>query len=304
MKTILKIFMYGLSVFLTMTVATITLGSPKVYLGLVAALILVLFAARLSEEKWAGFYASLSIAIGIILQITHPIFGKMKAEKLEKLKPLVENYHNFLVKYGVIIVIAIGIIAYFISKIKIEEESTKFRSTRTITYMSVFIALSVVINTMRFGSISFGGFPIIYSGLVLGPVNGFIVGGLSDILAFIVRPSAGGYNVVFTLTSALTGFIPVMVTRLFKEKYPNYRFLPVLIGVFIGQMITSVIMAPFFQAILFGKNTFYYYAAKAFIKQIISIPIYSGLFISLNESLRKNIDFNLSRTWSDFFYIK
>lgn len=296
MKTIFKIFMYGLSVFLTMTVSTVTLGSPKVYLGIIAALILVLFAARLSEEKWAGFYASLSIAIGIILQITHPIFGKMKAEKLEKLKPLVENYHNFLIKYGALIVIGIGIIAYFISKIKIEKkESTKFRSTRTITYMSVFIALSVVINTMRFGSISFGGFPIIYSGLVLGPVNGFIVGGVSDVLAFIVRPSSGGYNILFTLTSALTGFIPAIITGLFKDKYPNYRFFSVLIGVFIGQMITSVIMAPFFQSILFGKNTFYYYAIKAFIKQIVSIPIYSGLFISLNESLKKNIDFNLSR---------
>lgn len=296
MKTIFKIFMYGLSVFLTMTVSTVTLGFPKVYLGIIAALILVLFAARLSEEKWAGFYASLSIAIGIILQIKHPIFGKMKAEKLEKLKPLVENYHNFLIKYGVIIVIGIGIIAYFISKIKIEKkESTKFRSTRTITYMSVFIALSVVINTMRFGSISFGGFPIIYSGLVLGPVNGFIVGGVSDVLAFIVRPSSGGYNILFTLTSALTGFIPAIITGLFKDKYPNYRFFSVLIGVFIGQMITSVIMAPFFQSILFGKNTFYYYAVKAFIKQIVSIPIYSGLFISLNESLKKNINFNLSR---------
>lgn len=296
MKTIFKIFMYGLSVFLTMTVSTVTLGSPKVYLGIIAALILVLFAARLSEEKWAGFYASLSIAIGIILQIKHPIFGKMKAEKLEKLKPLVENYHNFLIKYGAIIVIGIGIIAYFISKIKIEKkESTKFRSTRTITYMSVFIALSVVINTMRFGSISFGGFPIIYSGLVLGPVNGFIVGGVSDVLAFIVRPSSGGYNILFTLTSALTGFIPAIITGLFKDKYPNYRFFSVLIGVFIGQMITSVIMAPFFQSILFGKNTFYYYAVKAFIKQIVSIPIYSGLFISLNESLKKNINFNLSR---------
>lgn len=296
MKTIFKIFMYGLSVFLTMTVSTVTIGSPKVYLGIIAALILVLFAARLSEEKWAGFYASLSIAIGIILQITHPIFGKMKAEKLEKLKPLVENYHNFLIKYGALIVIGIEIIAYFISKIKIEKkESTKFRSTRTITYMSVFIALSVVINTMRFGSISFGGFPIIYSGLVLGPVNGFIVGGVSDVLAFIVRPSSGGYNILFTLTSALTGFIPAIITGLFKDKYPNYRFFSVLIGVFIGQMITSVIMAPFFQSILFGKNTFYYYAVKAFIKQIVSIPIYSGLFISLNESLKKNINFNLSR---------
>ena len=291
MKTIASIFLYCLAVVLTMSVTTITIGAPKVYLGLVAAVIVVLFASRLLDKKYSLIASMASIAIGMALQVKMPMIPKMKPEKLEALKPLIETYHENLIKYGVIVVAIVGILVYVLSpKIKIARRQS---STRKITYMAVFIALSVVINTMRFGSVSFGGFPIIYSGLVLGPVNGLIVGAVSDVLGFIIRPSSGGYNVVFTLTSALTGLIPIMVVKLFKVKYPNYKFYQVLLGIFIGQMLTSVIMAPYFQALLFGKNTFYYYATKAFIKQAVSIPLYAALFTSMTESIKDSIDFEV-----------
>lgn len=291
MKTIASIFLYCLAVVLTMSVTTITIGAPKVYLGLVAAVIVVLFASRLHDKKYSLIASMASIAIGMALQVKMPMIPKMKPEKLEALKPLIETYHENLIKYGVIVVAIVGILVYILSpKIKVARRQS---STRKITYMAVFIALSVVINTMRFGSVSFGGFPIIYSGLVLGPVNGLIVGAVSDVLGFIIRPSSGGYNVVFTLTSALTGLIPIMVVKLFKVKYPNYKFYQVLLGIFIGQMLTSVIMAPYFQALLFGKNTFYYYATKAFLKQIVSIPLYAALFTSMTESIKDSIDFEV-----------
>ena len=291
MKTIASIFLYCLAVVLTMSVTTITIGAPKVYLGLVAAVIIVLFASRLLDKKYSLIASMASIAIGMALQVKIPMIPKMKPEKLEALKPLIETYHENLIKYGVIVVAIVGILVYVLSpKIKVARRQS---STRRITYMAVFIALSVVINTMRFGSVSFGGFPIIYSGLVLGPVNGLIVGAVSDVLGFIIRPSSGGYNVVFTLTSALTGLIPIMVVKLFKVKYPNYKFYQVLLGIFIGQMLTSVIMAPYFQALLFGKNTFYYYATKAFIKQAVSIPLYAALFTSMTESIKDSIDFEV-----------
>lgn len=291
MKTIASIFLYCLAVVLTMSVTTITIGAPKVYLGLVAAVIVVLFASRLHDKKYSLIASMASIAIGMALQVKMPMIPKMKPEKLEALKPLIETYHENLIKYGVIVVAIVGILVYVLSpKIKVARKQS---STRKITYMAVFIALSVVINTMRFGSVSFGGFPIIYSGLVLGPVNGLIVGAVSDVLGFIIRPSSGGYNVVFTLTSALTGLIPIMIVNLFKVKYPNFKFYQVLLGIFIGQMLTSVIMAPYFQALLFGKNTFYYYATKAFIKQAVSIPLYAALFTSMTESIKDSIDFEV-----------
>lgn len=147
----------------------------------------------------------------------------------------------------------------------------------TITYASFFIGLSVVINTLRIGNVSFAGFPIIFSGYVLGPIMGFVVGVLADVLAFIVRPSGFPFNPIFTFTSGLTGMIPVLFTGILGDEYPDYRLWKILCGVFIGQVITSVFMTPYFMSIIFGRYTFWYLMVQGAIKQAVSIPVYAIL---------------------------
>lgn len=157
-------------------------------------------------------------------------------------------------------------------------EKSKSFNVQKLVYASVFVALSVVINSLRIGSVSFGGFPIIFSGYVLGPIMGFIVGFVSDLVGFIVRPSSFGFNPLFALTSALTGAIPVIVTtKLLGDKYPEFKLWKILVGIFIGQTITSVILVPIFRVMLYGKNTFWFYMTSAAAKQAISIPIYAVL---------------------------
>lgn len=173
-------------------------------------------------------------------------------------------------------------------------------TNRKLAISAMLVALSVVINSLRIGSISFGGFPIIFSGLTLGPVIGFIVGGVADIVAFIVRPSSsGGYNPVFTLTSALTGFIPGVMIILMKDKYPNYKIWKVFIAIATGQLITTVLMTPLFvtfirQGNLFGTNEFWitYYGrvAKAFARQIVNVPVYTIIFPIIIKPISKAID--------------
>ena len=166
-------------------------------------------------------------------------------------------------------------------------EKNKFFTTKKLVLASFFVALSVVVNTLRIGSVSFGGFPIIFSGYVLGPVTGFIVGFVSDLVGFLVRPSAsGGFNPLFALTSSLTGAIPVIVTKLLGDKYPEYKLWKIFLGVLVGQTITSVIMVPFFRAILYGKNTMWYYLVKAAAKQAVSIPIYAVLIKIIWDSIK------------------
>lgn len=170
-------------------------------------------------------------------------------------------------------------------------KKSKF-STRTIAYSAIFVALSVVINTVRIGSVSFGGFPIILSGYALGPLLGFIVGGVADLVGFLIRPSAtGGFNPLFILTSALTGAIPVLVTRALGDRYPKYKLWKILVGVLIGQTITSVILVPIFRSLLYGKNTVWYYMVKAGTKQAVSIPIYGVLIKAVLDPLTKIFNF-------------
>ncbi|RVU55457.1 folate family ECF transporter S component [Anaerosphaera multitolerans] len=168
------------------------------------------------------------------------------------------------------------------------QKNSKF-STRQIAYAAMFIALGIIVNSLRIGSfLSFGGFPIILSGYALGPVMGFIIGAITDVLAYIVRPSAtGGFNPVFILTSALTGAIPVIVTQMLGDKYPEFKLWKIIVGIVVGQFTTSVFMVPYFISILYGKHLFIPSMIKAAIKQSYSAPLY-GLLVKIIFNSLKN----------------
>lgn len=176
----------------------------------------------------------------------------------------------------------------------------KLFTTRKLAIAAMLVALSVAINSLRIGNISFGGFPIIFSGLTLGPVLGFIVGGVADLVGFIIRPSSsGGFNPLFVLTSALTGLIPGLLILLMKDKYPNYKVWKVFIAIATGQLITSVLMVPLFitiirQSNLFGTSAFwiafYGRVASAFVRQAFNVPVYTILFSAIIIPISKAVD--------------
>lgn len=161
---------------------------------------------------------------------------------------------------------------------------------RRIAYLSFFVALSVLVNTLRVGHVSFGGFPIIASGYFLGPVWGFCVGFIADIVGFMIKPSPQGFNPVFAVTSGLTGFLPVYFTLLMGDVYPKYKFWKILISIALGQILTSVLIVPFFLNYFFKMN-FYQRMIKAGIKQAYSIPVYAILLEGLIKGVSKTVDF-------------
>ena len=259
--------------------------------------IVATFLVATVEEEVGGIY---SIAYSERLNEIKELTSKDKPLVLksfdEDLWGIIENkaYNEFLDKYFIILIISFIIIGFTFGILgeKLKEERNELFKSIKLVNMSIFVALSVAINTMRVGSVSFGGFPIILSGYLLGPIPGFIVGAMSDIVGFIIRPSALGFNPVFILTSALTGLIPVVVTNLLGNKYPRFEMHKVLIGIFIGQILTSVIMVPIFSTIIYGKHSFWFLAYRAFIKQVISIPIYAFLTTTIVDRVTKVINFD------------
>lgn len=268
-------------------------GKPTIYIGLVFAYLAIFLIGLFSNPIVGLVSGPLIIGGGFVLRHLIPDTNKLTGDKLQAFLQEKAAYTEFYNKYMIMFILLgllVGVLGGAIGKILQEDRIEKFTPNR-ITYMAVFVALGVIINTVRIGSISFGGFPIILSGYLLGPIPGFIVGGVTDIVAFIVRPSSFGFNPIFTLTSALTGLIPIVVTKLLGEKYPKYTFIKVLIGVLIGQVLTSVVAVPIFSTILY-KKVFIVEATKALTKQAISIPIYSFLIISLNDRISKVIKFD------------
>lgn len=159
---------------------------------------------------------------------------------------------------------------------------------RIMTISGFLIALNIILS--RFitipGIINFGGFPIIFGGIVFGPVVGGIVGAIGDIVSFIVRPT-GTFMPHFVLTSALTGIIPGLVVKALQNNLRNSKLWKVFIAILIGQVITTVLMVPYFRQILFAQP-FIVNTIRAAQKQAINIPAYAIMINILIKSLYKS----------------
>ena len=101
---------------------------------------------------------------------------------------------------------------------------------------SLFIALSIILK-LSFEiyltpdlRINFTTIPIILSGVALGPIWGFAVGVLSDILNFIIKPAGPGIHPGLTFVTGLTGLIPGLVVYFNRKttKKINYSLLNII----------------------------------------------------------------------------
>lgn len=156
-------------------------------------------------------------------------------------------------------------------------------STKRTVYLAFLIALGVVLT--RFASIriaimgvegiriGLGGFPIIFAGLLFGPVAGGVVGVLTDIIGFLASPM-GAYMPHFTLTAALTGMLPALVMKVTRQQEPGFGLL--VLAILVGQGITSVLLVPYFLHILFGLP-YQAVLVPRIVAVVIQTPLYAGM---------------------------
>jgi ECF transporter S component (folate family) len=162
-------------------------------------------------------------------------------------------------------------------------------SSRTITITGFLIALSILLTRvasirLAIGGvegirIGFGGLPIILGGILFGPLYGGIIGAFSDILGYIINP-IGAYMPHFTLTSALTGIIPSLILKINQKNEINVFKLG--IAVTVGQVITSLILVPYFIHTIFGIPWVALMPAR-----IIATPINIVIYINIINILIK-----------------
>lgn len=154
-------------------------------------------------------------------------------------------------------------------------------TVRDMVYISLLIALNIVlgrVTSIRVPMagiegvrIGFGGLPIIFSGIALGPLAGGIVGGVGDVIGYWINPM-GQYMPHFTLTAALTGIIPGLILRPLKKS--EYTFWQLVIAIGIGQTITSVLLVPYFIDRLFNVPMITTLPGNL-INQVIHVPLYA-----------------------------
>ena len=110
-----------------------------------------------------------------------------------------------------------------------------------LTSISVVLKLFLGITVDMFGGlvkdINLSPTTIMFSGMMLGPVYGGLVGALTDILVYIVRP-LGSYNPIFTITNALMGILPA----LFFLKSQKHSLLRISLSTAFTQILCSFII--------------------------------------------------------------
>ena len=156
-------------------------------------------------------------------------------------------------------------------------------NTKNIAYFGLLIALNVIltrVGSIRIGGggteiirIGFGGYPVIFAGIVFGPLAGGVVGAIGDLIGMVVSPM-GPYMPHFTLVAALTGIIPGLIMLMFKDSKSKTNFWKLLLAIAIGQIITSVFITPYFMERLFSVPMVTTVPGRA-ITQAIQIPLYA-----------------------------
>lgn len=173
-------------------------------------------------------------------------------------------------------------------------------NSKNIAYYGLLIALNVVltrVGSIRIGGggteivrIGFGGFPIIFAGIVFGPLAGGIVGAIGDIIGMIVSPM-GPYMPHFTFSAALTGVIPGLIMMRCKDKECRTSFWRLLLAIGIGQVTTSILLWAYFMKTLFGMPLATILPGRV-ISQLVNIPLYAYMTKILISRLPLALDTN------------
>ncbi len=127
------------------------------------------------------------------------------------------------------------------------------KSLRYLTLAAVLTALAIVltrflsftITIFRFG---FGMMPVHYAGYLLGPVWGFLVGTVADLIGILIN-AGGTPHLGITLTTALQGLISGLVVRQFKNKL---SFFSIIVSGLITSTLCSLLMMSFWLSQLLG----------------------------------------------------
>ena len=124
-------------------------------------------------------------------------------------------------------------------------------TTKKLTILGLLIALEVVFA--RFLSISawnirigFSFLPIVLAGMLYGPIEGGIVGAISDLIGALLFPS-GPFFPGFTLSACLTG----IVFGLFLKK--DQSIWRIILAVVVNQIFMSLLLNSFWISTLYGS---------------------------------------------------
>lgn len=171
-------------------------------------------------------------------------------------------------------------------KMQFVDSWNELKHLKTIVVVAMFVAIGVVLGFMfsiqvtDFLRIGFSFIANEMTALLYGPVVGGIMGGITDLLKYLVKPT-GAYFLGFALNAILAGVIygailyhrPIRFTRILAAK--------VIVAVFV-----NLLLGTYWLTIMYGKGFLALLPARA-LKQLCSVPIESLLFFIFANAMSK-----------------
>ena len=146
----------------------------------------------------------------------------------------------------------------------------ELRKTKVMAVAAMLIAIGVIlgffsVQLTEFIRIGFSGIPNELASMLFGPVVGGIMGGIGDILKFLIKPTGPyffGYH------------RPIQLGRVVAAKITV-------------ALLVNLLLGTWWLTILYGKGFLAILPAR-FIKQVVSVPIDSVIFYVLAKTLERS----------------
>lgn len=149
-----------------------------------------------------------------------------------------------------------------------------------LTISAMMLALSVIFGFFKIplsqvSEIRLQFLPVAAEGILFGPLYGGIVGGLSDILCYIVRPT-GAFFPGFTVSAVIQGIIYGLIL------HKDHGLKRIMIALILDTVIVSLILNPLWLMILYGNSFVVVFSARI-IKVLIMFPINALLLVAITR---------------------
>lgn len=152
------------------------------------------------------------------------------------------------------------------------------KAVTRLTTSAMLLALSVILGFFKIplsqaSEIRLQFLPVAIEGVLFGPLYGAIVGGLSDTLCYIVRPT-GAFFPGFTISAIIQGIIYGVLLK--KE-----RGLPrIILAQALDTVIVSMLLNPLWLMMLYGTGFVALFTSRI-VKVLIMFPINTVLLAVL-----------------------
>lgn len=158
------------------------------------------------------------------------------------------------------------------------------KNVKVLTTSALLVAIGIIIDFNRIVvsktfEISFAFITLAIGGMLYGPVVAGFMGGISDILQYIVRPT-GEFFPGFTLNAILSGVIYGIF--LYKKEVTIKR---VLLCQIVHDILISIILTPIWLNMLYGSAIF---ALPRIIRFFVMLPIKVILIEGAYKILKRN----------------